>query len=96
MTGGQDRTIKLWNPHKGTMIKTYKGVHGYEVLDIAMYAPCFFFFFVCSCCSHSSFFFSNHENSRFASAGADKVIFVWDVATGEVERRHRGHTQVCV
>jgi len=32
LTGGQDRSFKLWNPHKGTLIKTYtghsQGVHG--------------------------------------------------------------------
>jgi WD40 repeat protein len=36
-----DRTIKLWNPHRadptneqnGLLIKTYSGVHGYQVLD---------------------------------------------------------------
>jgi hypothetical protein len=22
----QDRSIKLWNPHKGTLIKTYNGM----------------------------------------------------------------------
>eukprot|EP00741_Cyanophora_paradoxa_P008881 tig00001408_g8598.t1 len=33
LTGGQDRLIKLWNPHKGLCVKTYKG-HGYEVFDI--------------------------------------------------------------
>lgn len=32
LTCGADKTIKLWNPHKGTLIKTYTG-HGYEVLD---------------------------------------------------------------
>jgi len=32
MTCGADKTIKLWNPHKGTLIKSYSG-HGYEVLD---------------------------------------------------------------
>lgn len=35
LTGGQDRSIKLWNPHKGTLIKTYtghsQGVHGITV-----------------------------------------------------------------
>jgi len=35
LTGGQDRTIRLWNPHKGTLIKTYtghsQGVHGLVV-----------------------------------------------------------------
>jgi len=32
---GQDKSIKLWNPHKGVLIKTYTG-HGYEVLDVAV------------------------------------------------------------
>ncbi|KAE8620082.1 hypothetical protein XENTR_v10010091 [Xenopus tropicalis] len=34
MTCGSDKTLKLWNPHKGTLLKTYSG-HGYEVLDTA-------------------------------------------------------------
>lgn len=37
-----DRTIKLWNPNKedplnnqnSLLIKTYSGVHGYQVLDV--------------------------------------------------------------
>jgi len=33
LSGGQDKTLKLWNPHKGTLITTYKG-HGYELLDL--------------------------------------------------------------
>ncbi|XP_074835973.1 WD repeat domain-containing protein 83 isoform X2 [Carettochelys insculpta] len=34
LTCGSDKTLKLWNPHKGTLLKTYSG-HGYEVLDAA-------------------------------------------------------------
>jgi len=34
MTGGRDRTPRLWNPHKGNLVQEYKGVHGYEILDI--------------------------------------------------------------
>lgn len=30
----QDRTIRLWNPHKGIPVKVYTG-HGYEVCDWA-------------------------------------------------------------
>lgn len=33
LSGAADRTIKLWNPIKGTIIKTYSG-HGWEVLDL--------------------------------------------------------------
>ena len=32
LTCSSDRTVRLWNPHKGTGIKTYKGP-GQEVLD---------------------------------------------------------------
>ncbi|XP_038626668.1 WD repeat domain-containing protein 83 isoform X1 [Tachyglossus aculeatus] len=32
LTCGTDKSLKLWNPHKGTLLKTYNG-HGYEVLD---------------------------------------------------------------
>ncbi|KAH0629643.1 hypothetical protein JD844_011872 [Phrynosoma platyrhinos] len=34
LTCGSDKSLKLWNPHKGTLLKTYSG-HGYEVLDAA-------------------------------------------------------------
>ncbi|XP_056181927.1 LOW QUALITY PROTEIN: WD repeat domain-containing protein 83 [Falco biarmicus] len=34
MTCGSDKSLKLWNPHKGTALRTYQG-HGYEVLDAA-------------------------------------------------------------
>ncbi|KAH0711737.1 hypothetical protein KY290_007374 [Solanum tuberosum] len=30
---GKDRTIRLWNPHRGIHIKTYKA-HGREVRDV--------------------------------------------------------------
>lgn len=32
LTCGSDKTLRLWNPHKGLCIKTYMG-HGAEVLD---------------------------------------------------------------
>uniref|UniRef100_T1J599 WD repeat domain-containing protein 83 n=1 Tax=Strigamia maritima TaxID=126957 RepID=T1J599_STRMM len=32
ITCGSDKTLKLWNPHRGIQLKTYTG-HGYEVLD---------------------------------------------------------------
>ncbi|KAG8934135.1 hypothetical protein FRC02_010512 [Tulasnella sp. 418] len=35
LTGGQDRTIKLWNKESGSIVKTYSG-HGYEVLSISV------------------------------------------------------------
>ncbi|KAA1085273.1 hypothetical protein PGT21_001472 [Puccinia graminis f. sp. tritici] len=35
LTGGQDRTIRLWNAKTGNFIKDYSG-HGYEILGIAV------------------------------------------------------------
>lgn len=35
LTGGQDRCIKLWNPHKGTLVKSYTG-HSQGVHDITV------------------------------------------------------------
>lgn len=29
---GSDKSVKLWNPHRGLLLKAYQG-HGYEVLD---------------------------------------------------------------
>ena len=36
LTGGQDRTVRLWNADLGTEIKTFAS-HGYEVLSITVY-----------------------------------------------------------
>ena len=36
LTGGQDRTVRLWNANLGTEIKTFSG-HGYEVLSLTVY-----------------------------------------------------------
>ncbi|XP_041358017.1 WD repeat domain-containing protein 83-like [Gigantopelta aegis] len=32
LTCGSNKTVKLWNPHRDLLLKTYTG-HGYEVLD---------------------------------------------------------------
>ena len=32
LTCGSDKTVKLWNPHRQLLIKSYGG-HGLEVLD---------------------------------------------------------------
>ncbi|QIX02450.1 hypothetical protein AMS68_007967 [Peltaster fructicola] len=35
LSGGQDRTVRLWNPASKRLIQSYRA-HGYEVLDIAV------------------------------------------------------------
>ncbi|CAM9218531.1 unnamed protein product [Phaeothamnion confervicola] len=85
LTAGQDRTIRLWNPHRddaegktgrgglalGALIKSYMGPHGYEIRDVAI-AP---------------------GNGVFASCGGDKTVFLWDVLKNAVTRRLVGHEQ---
>eukprot|EP00697_Spironema_sp_BW2_P016637 gnl/Spiro4/8002_TR4205_c0_g1_i1.p1 gnl/Spiro4/8002_TR4205_c0_g1~~gnl/Spiro4/8002_TR4205_c0_g1_i1.p1 ORF type:complete len:297 (-),score=50.19 gnl/Spiro4/8002_TR4205_c0_g1_i1:83-973(-) len=36
LSGGADKTLRLWNPTRGSLIKTYTG-HGYEVLDTVIF-----------------------------------------------------------
>ena len=81
MTASDDRTIKLWNPFKDSileqpstlsntsnkntinnalLIKSYEGVHGYSILDLAI----------------------SQDKSKFASCGIDKSCYLWDVMTG--------------
>ncbi|CAI5720063.1 unnamed protein product [Hyaloperonospora brassicae] len=77
MTCGQDKTIKLWNPHRDSvekpkealLVKTYEGRHGYDVQDVAI----------------------AQDNSKFASCGRDKDVFLWDVPTARVIRKFEGH-----
>ncbi|KAL4436065.1 hypothetical protein ABPG77_005513 [Micractinium sp. CCAP 211/92] len=35
MSCGKDRSVRLWNPHRGISIKVYTG-HGYDVRDVAI------------------------------------------------------------
>ena len=63
LTGGQDRTINLWNPNSGQKIKSYEAhgmflslllIAGWEVLDISV----------------------SEDNAKFASVGGDKAVYV--------------------
>lgn len=36
ISGSQDKTMKLWNPYKGLLIKSYDNIHSHDVLDIAV------------------------------------------------------------
>ena len=72
LTGGDDRRVVLWNPHKlddngapaPMQVKEY-AAHNYRVLDVAV----------------------AKDNASFASCGGDKAVFVWDVTSGRVTRR---------
>jgi len=71
VSGGQDRTIRLWNPHRGVLVQKYGNVHGYEIRDVQI----------------------SHDNTKFASCGGDRDVFLWDINTGTCLRRFRGHSQ---
>eukprot|EP00927_Polykrikos_kofoidii_P057562 TRINITY_DN51702_c0_g1_i1.p1 TRINITY_DN51702_c0_g1~~TRINITY_DN51702_c0_g1_i1.p1 ORF type:complete len:411 (-),score=47.07 TRINITY_DN51702_c0_g1_i1:10-1212(-) len=34
ISASQDKTLRLWNPHSGTHIKTFNGPHNYEINDV--------------------------------------------------------------
>ncbi|XP_067948894.1 WD repeat domain-containing protein 83-like [Watersipora subatra] len=34
LTCGSDKTVKLWNPSRQLLIKSYKNIHGTEILDV--------------------------------------------------------------
>lgn len=81
MTGSDDRTVSLWNPHKddstkyaagnALLVKTYAGVHGYPIRGLAI----------------------STDKSKFVSAGDDRAFFYNDVMSGNVIRRIQGHSQ---
>ena len=86
LTGGQDKTVRLWNANLGTEIKAF-AAHGYEVLSVTVYV-CFesFNYYAPYCSIHRS-----NDNAKFASAGGDRSVFLWDVTTGTTIRRLSGH-----
>jgi mitogen-activated protein kinase organizer 1 len=45
VTGGADKTIRLWNPMSGMCIKKYTG-HGWEILDIDVYVTMHLFIII--------------------------------------------------
>lgn len=77
MTGGDDRKILLWNPHREVAdgaaaqpIKEYMA-HNQRVLDVCI----------------------AKDNCSFASCGGDRTVILWDVMSGRVLRRLVGHDQ---
>jgi len=106
LTGGADRQVRLTNAKTGAEIKSYGG-HGYEVLGLAWCVGSLSFLCLssfsgrgcvwgegCSCTgplTSASSSCSTHDNTRFASCGGDRSVFVWDVTSGDILRRLSGH-----
>jgi mitogen-activated protein kinase organizer 1 len=88
LTGGQDRSVRLWNANLGSEIKTFTA-HGYEILSVAVYV-------VRQSENSKQYSFwvrtsSSHDNAKFVSSGGDRSVFLWDVTTGVTSRRISGH-----
>ncbi|KER20849.1 hypothetical protein T265_10694 [Opisthorchis viverrini] len=101
VTAGGDKTIKLWNPYKDRLLKTYTG-HGGEVSD-AQLPVSFRTSNVCKVRKTVVYIVSpnpnlttfpeqaNSDNSQLGSGGADCLVVLWDVGTGQSVRRWRRH-----
>ncbi|KAH1251168.1 WD repeat domain-containing protein 83 [Glycine max] len=92
---GKDRTIRLWNPHRGIHIKTYKS-HAREVRDVhvTQYSLSLRIMHIRNSSICRVLYLDIHgimDNSKLCSCGGDRQIFYWDVATGRVIRKFRGH-----
>lgn len=88
MTGGQDRAVRLWNPHKdGLLIKVYPTTHGYDIQDIAMYGSLWK-------TTSAEIDYSSSDNKNFVTCSSDKTIHYYDVATGELVRKFQDHQHV--
>ena len=90
LTGGQDRTVRLWNPTSGAEIKTYSA-HGYEVLSISVCVSEQITLHIQTSVTWNTGLLSSHDNSKFTSSGGDRSVFLWDVMTGSTIRRISGH-----
>jgi mitogen-activated protein kinase organizer 1 len=75
-TNKQDRTIRLWNPQRNLLVKSYSGGHAAASKDDGV-----------RCLAASA------DSARLASGGGsgDRGVAWWDVATGAVIRKWRGH-----
>ena len=72
----QDRTIRLWNPARNLLVKSYTGGHAAAASDDGV-----------RCLAASA------DSALLASGGGsgDRGVAWWDVATGAVIRKWRGH-----
>ncbi|CAB0004069.1 unnamed protein product [Nesidiocoris tenuis] len=70
ITCGSDKTLKLWNPHRGLFLKSYSG-HGSDVMD-----ACGSFRVHVSTVSCVKF---NEESTLAFSGSLDNAVHIWDL-----------------
>jgi len=90
LSASDDRTIRLWNPHKDDPRSTCNSFSS-SVMQSA--SPL-----------HIKTYGGGHglgindvtiskNNERFASCGGDKFCLIWDITSGSIVRRLQGHSQ---
>jgi len=76
LSGGQDKTLRLWNLQTGELVKTLSGIIGYPILgheDKVLAVDL------------------NWKMQQAVSAAADESLRLWDLQTGKVLRAFEGH-----
>ncbi len=88
LSASEDRTVKLWNPHKlineasSRLVSTDEPIHD-NFPHIKSYSGAHGYGI-----NDIAIF---HDNTRFVTGGKDKTILVWDVTSGAVVRRIQAH-----
>lgn len=80
LSGGYDKSIRLWS----LAVDDNSPGNVQEVAPIKIYKDHGYQVYDISIAS---------DNSRFVSCGGDRYVLLWDVVTGAVVQRLRGHTQ---
>lgn len=94
MTAGEDKTIRLWNPHKAdprivlpstSQIATSSSSGPQQALCVQSY-PGIHGYKVLDIAIAT-------DKTKFASAGDDRTVYLWDVGSSRVIRRFQAHYQ---
>ena len=93
LTAGEDRSIRLYNPHKSDYCfidkATASGTTSERKVEKALFIKTY-------SGAHGYPILDvvvSQDKSKFASAGDDRSFFLWDVTSGNVIRRFQGHSQ---